>query len=111
MYNNYTDTSIAGLTKVSECPRSSGYIKQKSFYLLNAMPTEIGASAATFFCDYFWENSATSKGLRVRLAGACADYGTNAGSFAANSHYAASHTATNVSAPLCFFAEDPVMVP
>ena len=70
LYAGYDDNSISGLIKVCEVPRTSGYIKQKSYYLLCAMPTEIGATASTYFCDYFWENSASSKGLRVRLSGA-----------------------------------------
>jgi hypothetical protein len=111
MYNNYTDTSIAGLTKVGEAPRVSGHIKQRSFYLMNGMPTEIGATASTWYCDYYYENSATSKGLRVRLCGAASDDGTGAGSFTSSANNAASATSTTVSAPLCYFEEDPVMSP
>ena len=73
------------------------------------MPTEIGATASTYFCDYFWENSASSKGLRVRLSGARANGGTLAGAFAASTNGAASDSAADVSAPLCFFDADPVM--
>ena len=79
LYAGYDDNSISGLIKVCEVPRTGGYIKQKSYYLLCAMPTEIGATASTYFCDYFWENSASSKGLRVRLSGASATDGTSAG--------------------------------
>ena len=81
----------------------------KSYYLLCAMPTEIGATASTYFCDYFWESSASSKGLRVRLSGASAHYGTDAGAFASSTYYAASYSNAAVSAPLCFFDADPVM--
>ena len=109
LYAGYDDNSISGLIKVCEVPRTSGYIKQKSYYLLCAMPTEIGATASTYFCDYFWENSASSKGLRVRLSGASADHGTNAGAFAARTDGAASYSHATVSAPLCFFDADPVM--
>ena len=109
LYAGYDDNSISGLIKVCEVPRTSGYIKQKSYYLLCAMPTEIGATASTYFCDYFWENSASSKGLRVRLSGAGASYGTNAGAFATYTNGAASYSGATVSAPLCFFDADPVM--
>jgi hypothetical protein len=111
LYNNYTDTSINGLIKVAEIPRAGGWIKQKSYYLLNGYPTTTGATNSTWYCDYFWENSATSKGLRVRLCGANAVYTTNAGAFASHSNIAASITGTYFSAPLCFFDEDPVMTP
>ena len=73
------------------------------------MPTEIGATASTYFCDYFWENSASSKGLRVRLSGAYAYFGTGAGAFATYTGNAASYSNASVSAPLCFFDADPVM--
>ena len=73
------------------------------------MPTEIGATASTYFCDYFWENSASSKGLRVRLSGANAYGGTDAGAFATHTNGAASYSDAHVSAPLCFFDADPVM--
>ena len=73
------------------------------------MPTEIGATASTYFCDYFWENSASSKGLRVRLSGASAFNGTCAGAFATSTNDAASNSSAAVSAPLCFFDADPVM--
>ena len=109
LYAGYDDNSISGLIKVCEVPRTSGYIKQKSYYLLCAMPTEIGATASTYFCDYFWENSASSKGLRVRLSGANASDGTGAGAFATNANHAASISHAAVSAPLCFFDADPVM--
>ena len=66
------------------------------------MPTEIGATASTYFCDYFWESSASSKGLRVRLSVAYANYGTNAGAFATNTNDAASNSNAIVSAPLYF---------
>ena len=108
--DNYTDDNISGMIKVCETPIASGYIKQKSYYLLCAMPTEIGATASTYFCDYFWENSSTSKGFRVRLCGASANNGTNAGAFATDTNHAASHSGTDVSAPLCFFDEDPKML-
>ncbi|RGZ19870.1 hypothetical protein DW998_22970, partial [Parabacteroides distasonis] len=109
LYAGYDDNSISGLIKVCEVPRTSGYIKQKSYYLLCAMPTEIGATASTYFCDYFWENSASSKGLRVRLSGANASDGSYAGAFATYTYNAASYSDASVSAPLCFFDADPVM--
>jgi len=107
LYSGYIDTTVDGLLKVSEMPRTTAYIKKKSWYLLNAMPTEVGGSASTYYCDYLWQS--TSQGLRVRLCGARAGNGTNAGSFAANATNAASAADTNVSSPLCYFEEDPEM--
>ena len=45
----------------------------------------------------------------MRLSGAGAYYGANAGAFAANTYYAAAYSDASVSAPLCFFDADPVM--
>ena len=45
----------------------------------------------------------------MRLSGANANNGTNAGAFATDTSNAASHSAATVSAPLCFFDADPVM--
>ena len=109
LYAGCTHNTIDGLLKAAEMPRLAGYIKRKSYNLLCAMPTEVGGTASTYFCDNFWENSASSKGLRSRLAGASADSGANAGTFCVNADDAFSHTDATVSSPLCFFREDPVM--
>jgi hypothetical protein len=109
MYSDYNDASVAGLLKATECPRSSGYISKISMHKLCAMPTAVGGSASTYYCDNFWESSASSKGLRVRRAGASADNGTDAGAGATYTHYAASSASPSVSSPLCYFREDPVM--
>ena len=45
----------------------------------------------------------------MRLSGANANNGTNAGAFAKNTNNAASGSDATVSAPLCFFDADPVM--
>ena len=71
------------------------------------MPTSVGGSAATYYCDYFWTNAATSKGLRVRAAGGNVNRGANAGASRSNANLAASATHAGYSSPLCFFEEDP----
>ena len=76
---------------------------------LAMLPTEVGASASTYFADYFYTNAASSQGLRCRLAGSSANAGTNAGSSCTGSHYAVTAADASVSAPLCYFKEDPVI--
>lgn len=71
------------------------------------MPTSVGGSASTYYCDYFWTNAATQTGLRVRAAGGCVYDGTYAGASYSNAYYAASTTYAGYSSPLCFFEEDP----
>ncbi len=105
----YDPSTVADKILVAECPRTSGYIKRKSYQGLCCMPTEVGGSATTRFADYFYTNVETSKGLRVRAAGGGAHDGTDAGA----SYTYATHAATNAnaacSAPLCYFEEDPVI--
>lgn len=99
LYAGCTHNSIDGLLKAAEMPRVAGYIKRKSYNLLCAMPTEVGATPSTYFCDYFWENSASSKGLRSRLAGSCAYVGSDAGAFCVSAGDAFSYAAVTVSSP------------
>lgn len=107
MYAPFDDTKLDGLLLAAELPRSEGYIKKFSTHLLCGLPTEVGATASTYFADYFYTNATASQGLGVRFAGGNADDGTNAGSSRTNTGNAATNTAANVSVPLCFFDEDP----
>jgi hypothetical protein len=109
------DSSVAGMLLASEQPRESGYIKRVSMSKLCAMPTEVGGSNSTYYSDYFWTNvinsdgTPNSQGLRCRLCGCSAYTGTNAGAFDTYASDAVAIAYQNVSAPLCFFSEDPVM--
>lgn len=69
---------------------------------LAMLPTEVGASASTYFADYFYTNAASSQGFRCRLAGSNANAGTNAGASYTNSNNAVTNANANVSAPLYF---------
>ena len=73
------------------------------------MPTEIGGSSTLRYSDYFYESSATSKGLRVRAAGGHANNGAFAGASCASEHNAATDARANYSSPLCYFDEDPLI--
>ena len=109
MYAAYDPNIVTDKIMVAECPRASGWIMRKSYKGLCCMPTEIGGSSTLRYSDYFYESSATSKGLRVRAAGGYANVGTSAGA----SYAYAINTATDVgaacSSPLCYFEEDPVI--
>ena len=107
MYADFNPNSVDGMLKVAECPQREGYIIKKSYEGLCCMPTSVGGSAATYYCDYFWTNAATSKGLRVRAAGGCVHIGASAGASSSSANCAASTTYAGYSSPLCFFEEDP----
>lgn len=109
MFAAFDPSTIGDKIKVAECPRSEGYIKRKSYNGLCCMPTEVGGSTTTYYCDYFYTNANTSKGLRVRAAGGHASNGTSAGASCANTDYAATNASTNYSSPLCYFESDPII--
>ena len=109
LYASYNDASLDGMIKACELPRSEGYIKRVSMNKLAMLPTEVGASASTYFADYFYTNAASSQGFRCRLAGSDANAGATAGSSCTHSYNAVTNAIANVSAPLCYFKEDPVI--
>ena len=82
MYAAFDPNTTAGLIKVAEMPKDSGYIKRISTEGLCMVPTEVGGSASTYFADYLYRNPATTVGLRVRAAGGSALNGAGAGAFA-----------------------------
>ena len=108
MYAAFDPANIGeGMRKACECPQREGYIIKKSYEGLCCMPTSVGGSASTYYCDYFWTNAATQTGLRVRAAGGSVLNGTLAGASGSSAYHAASTTHANCSSPLCFFEEDP----
>ena len=107
MYADFDPNSVGGMLKVAECPQQEGYIKKKSYEGLCCMPTAVGASNSTYYCDYFWQSAQTSKGLRVRAAGGRANGGTYAGASHADAYHTAAGASAYYSSPLCFFEEDP----
>ena len=109
MFAAFDPSTVSDKIKVAECPRTSGWIKRKSYNGLCCMPTEVGASPTTNHCDQFYTDAATSKGLRVRAAGGCASDGTFAGASYANTSNAATDASTGHSSPLCYFEEDPII--
>ena len=109
LYTGCNVSTIEGLIKAAELPRTEGYIKKVSMYLLNGLPTEVGGSPSTYYCDYFWTNAQASQGLRARLVGASAHNGANAGAFYSNVYGTWTAANATVSSPLCFFEEDVVM--
>lgn len=96
----FNPNSVEEMLKVCELPTTEGYIKRKSWEGLCGLPTELGASASTWFSDYFWRNPVTTVGLRVRAAGGNANNGANAGAFCVNANNAASNANANYSSPL-----------
>ncbi len=109
LYSGMDDTKTDGLIKAAELPRTEGYFKKMSMNKLCGLPTEMGGSPSTYYCDYFYTNAQSSQGFRCRLSGGNASHGTAAGSSYSNVSDAWSPANATVSAPLCYFKEDPVI--
>lgn len=107
MYAPFSWTNTDGMLLAAEMPRNEGYIKKYSTHLLACVPTEVGATNATYFADYFYSVPGTYSGFRVRLVGGSSYHGTYAGAFVTHAYNAATDTTANVSSPLCFFETDP----
>ena len=106
LYAGCDVTTTAGMIKAAELPRSEGWVKKVSMYLLNGLPTEVGGSPSTYYCDYFYTSAKTSQGLRARLVGAYASNGANAGAFCSDVDGTWTYAFATVSSPLCYFEED-----
>jgi hypothetical protein len=77
---------------------------------LCCMPTAVGATESTGYCDLFWTYVPEGYiGFRGRLAGGDLGYGTSAGASACAADGAVALSYRSVSAPLCFFEADPVV--
>lgn len=109
MYAAYDPNTVAGKIMVAECPRVSGWITRKSYKGLCCMPTEIGGSSTLRYSDQFYTSAETSIGLRVRAACGGADSSTFAGASCTNVYRTTTFARAVCSAPLCYFAEDPVI--
>lgn len=108
LYNGYNTGSLSGMLKATELPRESGYIKRLSMNRFCGLPTMVGGSSSTYFCDQFYTNI-ESQGLRIRDAGGYSDNGSTAGSHYSRSIITASYAHSNSSVPLCYFREDPLI--
>lgn len=109
MYADYDPNTVADKILVAECPRVTGYIKRKSYQGLCCMPTEVGGTSTTRFCDRFITNVDTSNGLRVRAAGGDSRFDEINGLSSANMYFSDKDTYAHYSAPLCYFEEDPII--
>ena len=100
-------SSVANMVRASEQPLETGWIKRLSMSKLCGMPTEVGGSSSTYYCDTYRRGAAT--GLYCRKTGFRSGHGTSSGMFASAVENAPTVGGINVSCPLCFFDEDPVM--
>ena len=108
-YNRQAYGDAEGMVKAAELPGQYGYIKRLSMHLLCGLPTELGASDATFYCDHFWSRAPTEEwGWWSRMSGGLADASVSAGMHSAYARGGTDYGQNYVTSPLVYFVEDPV---
>ena len=65
-YNLTGDGYTSISASVVQSPASNGYIKTEASTQYGSLPTVVGGTSATYFCDYFYQNQS---GIRVALRG------------------------------------------
>ena len=103
--SNFSDTSYTGYDKKGNICRTNGYAKKM---LLgedgDIVPTEVGGSSSTYWCDYYYTNTSANR-MQVVLVGGSAGNGSAAGLASVDTGYAPSAAPRNVGSRLCFFPE------
>lgn len=101
--SNFSDTSYTGYDKKGNICRTNGYAKKM---LLgedgDIVPTEVGGSSSTYWCDYYYTNTSANRMQVVRVGGN-ADGGSSAGLAYVYSADAPSAAYRGVGSRLCFF--------
>ena len=112
IYGNWTIGNEAGMTAYSTSPtKCEGYIKTLSYDNLENFPTQIGGSASTYHCDYFWNTSGATSGFRLCLRGCSAYNGVLSGASALSVSRAVSGASVDWGSPLCEAESDWPVVP
>lgn len=103
--SNFSDTSYTGYDKKGNICRTNGYAKKM---LLgedgDIVPTEVGGSSSTYWCDYYYTYTSANR-MQVVLVGGYAGNGSNAGLAYVNTNRAPSDAYRDVGSRLCFFPE------
>lgn len=76
VYNLTGEGYTAISTSVAKCPTSNGNIKTEASTQFGSLPTVVGGTSTTYYCDYLNQNQS---GIRVALRGGRCRYGATAG--------------------------------
>lgn len=100
--SNFSDTSYTGYDKKGNICRTNGYAKKM---LLgedgDIVPTEVGGSSSTYWCDYYYTSTSVSR-MQLVVVGGRSDDGLNAGLVDVGTTNS-SGIANNIGSRLCFF--------
>ena len=109
-YNRQAYGDAEGMVKAAELPGQYGYIKRLSMHLLCGLPTEVGASDATYYCDHFWSRAPTEEwGWWSKASCGCSEQGAAAGMHLTYARGSVDYRSPYITSPLCYFEEDPVV--
>ena len=75
-YNLTGEGYIAISTSVAKCPTSNNYIKAEVSTQFGGLPTVVGGTESTYYCDYFYQDQS---GIRVAFRGGNCSRGARAG--------------------------------
>ena len=108
MYTTFDETTVEGLLWAAELPiETEGFIKSYSTHLLCCLPTELGATPSTYFCDYYYNRFSDRGNIRYRAANDRANVKTSAGICVTDIAFGLYNTVSHLTFPLCYFEEDP----
>lgn len=103
--SNFSDTSYTGYDKKGNICRTNGYAKKM---LLgedgDIVPTEVGGSSSTYWCDYYYTYTSANR-MQVVLVGGYAGNGSYAGLAFVAASTAPSAASRDLGSRLCFFPE------
>lgn len=103
--SNFGDTSYTGYDKKGNICRTNGYAKKM---LLgedgDIVPTEVGGSSSTYWCDYYYTYTSANR-MQVVLVGGGAGHGSSAGLACVAANLAPSGADRHIGSRLCFFPE------
>ena len=89
-YNLTGEGYTAISASVAESPTSNGYIKAEVSTQFGSLPTVVGGTGSTYYCDYFYQNQS---GIHVAVRGGICNYGAAAGLRCVYVNYPASTSA------------------
>jgi len=94
-YNLTGEGYTAISTSVAQSPTSNNYIKTEVSTQFGSLPTVVGGTQSTYYCDYFYQNQS---GVRVAIRGGYCDNDAYSGLRYVNVYTAASLSAWHIGA-------------
>ena len=103
--SKFNDTNYDGYAYIGNEARAEGYVTTLIFGETGCMlPSAVGGSSSTYYCDYHYTNIPTTVTLRGLLLGGFAASGAGDGLSCAGSSFVPSYTNANFGSRLCFIA-------